>query len=341
MNFSTKNKLVKIIFFSLLVGLITTACSKSPEVNKEAPADNKIKLVDDADKAYVGFILDTLRDERWYGDKEAFEEEVIKLGGNVKTLAANGNDDVQIKQAELLIAEGVDVLVVVPHDGEVAAPIVELAHQAGIKVISYDRLIRNADVDYYVSFDNIKVGEIQASEILKSAPSGNFVYIGGAESDNNAVLLREGTMNVLQPLIDSGKINIIFDQYTDDWAPEIAMENMKGILKSHGNEIDAVIAANDGTAGGVIEALVAAGLAGDIPVSGQDAETEAINRIKAGTQTMTVQKPIEVISAQAAEMAVKLANGEEIATETTINNGKKDIPSIMLESVPITKENSK
>lgn len=339
MNFFTENKLGHIIILSLLACLLTVACSNKT-ANEKSITDNKIKLVNDGDKVYVGFILDTLRDERWYSDKEAFEKEVIQLGGNVKTLAANGNDDVQIKQAELLIAEGVDVLVVVPHDGEIAAPIVDLAHQAGIKVISYDRLIRNAEVDYYVSFDNVNVGEIQASEILKTVPTGNFVYIGGAESDNNAVLLREGTMNILQPFIDSGDIKIIFDQYTDDWAPEIAMQNMKKLLESHNGEIDAIIAANDGTAGGVIEALTSAGLAGKIPVSGQDAETEAIHRIQAGTQTMTVQKPIEIIATKAAEMAVKVANNEEITTDTTINNGKKDIPSIMLESIAITKENS-
>lgn len=339
MNLFTKNKTIKVIFLSLLICLMTAACSNST-VPKESTNTDTTKLVNDVDKVYVGFILDTLRDERWYSDKAAFEEEVIKLGGNVKTLAANGNDDVQIKQAELLIAEGVDVLVVVPHNGEIAAPIVDLAHQAGIKVISYDRLIRNADVDYYVSFDNIKVGEIQASEILKTVSSGNFVYIGGAESDNNAVLLREGTMNILQPLIDSGEIEVIFDQYTDDWAPELAMQNMQKLLESHNGEIDAIIAANDGTAGGVIEALAAVGLAGEIPVSGQDAENAAIDRIQAGTQTMTVQKPIEVISAKAAEMAVKVANGEEITTDTTINNGKTDIPSIMLESIAITKDNS-
>lgn len=338
MNLFTKNKAIHVLFLSLLVCIMTAACSNI-SVPKESSGHEKIKLVADKDKVYVGFILDTLRDERWYNDKEAFEKEVAKLGGNVKTLAANGLDDVQIKQAELLIAEGVDVLVVVPHNGEIAAPIVELAHQAGIKVISYDRLIRNAEVDYYVSFDNQKVGELQATEITKSVPTGNYVYIGGAESDNNAKLLRNGTMSVLQPLVDRGEIQIIFDQYTDDWDPSVATKNMQSILASHPGQIDAVIAANDGTAGGVIEALEGAGLAGIIPVSGQDAETEAINRIKAGTQTMTVQKPIEIIAAQAAQMAVKIATGETITTEVTVNNGEVEVPSILLESIAITKEN--
>lgn len=336
----SKNKIFKLIFLGLLISLITVGCSNGTD-HKGSSKTDKIKLVADEEKVYVGFILDTLSDERWYSDKAAFEEEVIKLGGNVKTLAANGLDDVQIKQAELLIAEGVDVLVVVPHNGEIAAPIVELAHEAGIKVISYDRLIRNSDVDYYISFDNVKVGELQASEILKSVPSGNFVYIGGAESDYTSVLLREGTMSILEPFIDNGEIKVIFDQYTDDWDPKVASQNMKDFLKNFDGDIDAIIAANDGTAGGVIQALDAVRLAGQIPVSGQDAETEAINRIKAGTQTMTVHKPIELLAAKAAEIAMKVAKQEDISTETTTNNGKIEVPSILLESKAITKENVK
>ena len=340
MNLFAKRRGFILIVFSLFLCLVMVGCSDSASSNK-APENEKIKLVDDEDKLYVGFILDTLRDERWYGDKEAFENEIIDLGGNVKTLAANGHTEVQIKQAELLIAEGVDVLVVVPFDGEAAAPIVELAHEAGIKIISYDRLIRNAAVDYYISFDNTQVGEFQAKEILKHAPKGNYVYIGGAEADNNAVLLRNGAMNILQPLIDSGDINIIFDQYTDNWEPTIAEQNVKKILGADSSQVDAIIAANDGTAGGAIQALETAKLAGKIPVSGQDAEEDALERLKAGTQTMTVEKPTEVIAAEAAEMAMKLANGEDIQTEVTVNNGLEDIPSILLEPRILTKDNIK
>jgi len=339
-NLFAKNKWFKLLVFSLFICLLMTACSDSAVV-KQSSEGESIKLVNDEEKVYVGFILDTLRDARWYGDKDAFENEVIDQGGNVKTLAANGLADVQIQQAELLIAEGVDVLVVVPYDGDAAAPIVELAHEAGIEVISYDRLIRNAAVDYYVSFDNVQVGELQATEILNHVPSGNYAYIGGAESDNNAVLLREGAMNVLQPHIDSGDINIIFDEYTENWEPSIAADNIKKLLESHDGPIDAIIAANDGTAGGAIEALESAQLAGEVSVSGQDADKEALERIKAGTQTMTVEKPMEVIAAQAAEMAIKLASGESISTDTTVNNGQEDIPTILLEPKVLTKDNIK
>ncbi|MGG7619192.1 sugar ABC transporter substrate-binding protein [Bacillus coreaensis] len=321
--------------FLIIIMIVTAGCSSG----EKASSNNDSKLITDESKPYVGFLLDTLKDERWYKDKALFEEEIKKLGGQVKTLAANGLDEVQIKQAKLLIDEGVDVLVVVPHDAVISAEIVEIAHEAGVKVVSYDRLIKNADVDYYISFDNEKVGEIQATEILKKAPSGNFAYIGGAESDNNAILFRQGAMKVLQPLIDNGTVKLVHDQYTDDWNPDIARENMKNALSKNGNAINAVIAANDGTAGGVIESLTAVGIAGTVPVSGQDAELEGVRRVVQGLQTMTVYKPINLLATKSAEMAMMVAKGEEVKTDNQINNGKTDVPAVFLDPIAITKEN--
>lgn len=315
--------------------IVTAGCSSTGKTQSA----NDSKLITDESKPYVGFLLDTLKDERWYKDKALFEEEIKKLGGQVKTLAANGLDEVQIKQAQLLIEEGVDVLVVVPHDVVISAEIVKIAHEAGVKVVSYDRLIKNADVDYYISFDNEKVGEIQATEIIKKVPSGNFAYIGGAESDNNAILFREGAMKVLQPLIDNGTVKLVHDQYTDDWNPDIAKENMKTALSKNGNAINAVIAANDGTAGGVIESLAGVGLAGTVPVSGQDAELEGVRRVVQGLQTMTVYKPINLLAIKSAEMAMMVAKGEEVKTDKQINNGKIDVPAVFLDPIAITKEN--
>ncbi|MGG4411895.1 substrate-binding domain-containing protein [Niallia taxi] len=309
------------------------ACSQTTTENSQP----KMKLAQDDSKVYVGFSLDTLQEDRWYKDKEAFEKKVLELGGEVKTLAANGVDSVQIKQAELLIAEGVDILVVVPHNAEVSAEIVDKAHKANVKVVSYDRLIKNADVDYYISYDNKKVGQLQAQEILKKQKKGNFAYIGGAETDNNAVLFREGAMEVLQPYIDKGDIKLVFDKYTDEWQPEIAETNMKQALKENNNDIQAVIAANDGTAGGVIHALQAIGKT--IPVSGQDAEITGLKRILAGSQTMTVYKPIQVIAKDAAAIAMKAGKNEKIDTTATVNNGKIDVPSILLDPVAVTKSN--
>ena len=322
---------------TILFALNMTACS-NPTTSKKPTASEHIKLTTNDEDVYVGFILDTLKNERWYKDKGLFEEQVKKSGGQVKTLAANGIAEVQKKQAELLIEEGVDVLVVVPTDAEAAAEIVDLAHKADVKVISYDRLIKNADLDYYISFDNEKVGEMQATEILKKVKKGNIAYIGGAEADNNAHLLRQGTMKVLQPLIDKGDIKIVYDQFTDQWDGAIAEQNMKLVLKKN-NKIDAVIAANDRMAGGAIQALTAVNKAGKVPVSGQDALLEAVQRIYKGTQTMTVYKPIDSLAAQAAEMAIKVGEGEVIETKATVSNGKKDVPSILLDPIAVTKEN--
>lgn len=322
--------MIPVIFLSMLL----SACGSAEPVKPAAEAD---KLTHE-DQPYVGFVLDTLKDERWYKDKELFEKAAADQGARVKTLAANGNDDVQLKQAQLLIDEGVDVLVVVPHDAAFSAEIVDMAHKADVKVISYDRLITNAPVDYYVSFDNVKVGELQAAEIVKRTPSGSYAYIGGAESDNNAVLFREGAMKVLKPLIDKGTIKLVYDQYTDGWDPKKAETNMKNALKQNRNQISAVIAANDGTAGGAVNALSAAGLAGKVPVSGQDAELEGLRRLVAGKQAMTVYKPIPLLAERAANMAAKVAAGEKINTEQSVNNGAADVPAVLLEPVAVTKD---
>ncbi|MDL4839117.1 sugar ABC transporter substrate-binding protein [Aquibacillus rhizosphaerae] len=326
-----------LVFLGLILIILASACSNEAKV--EPKKTDEVKLTTDENKVYIGFVLDTLQQERWYKDKELFEEKITELGGNVKTLAANGSESVQLAQAKLLIEEGVDVLVVVPYNADAAAEIVELAHKANTKVISYDRLIKNADVDYYISFDNLKVGELQANEVLKHTTNGNFAYIGGAETDNNAVLFREGAMKVLQPQIDQGKINLVYDKYTDNWDPAIAEKNMLEALEQTSGEIDAVISANDGNAGGVVKALATNGLDGNIPVSGQDAELDAVKRIVAGKQTMTVYKPINLLAETAAEMAMKVAQNEEIETNNAVNNGKIDVPSYLLEPETVTKEN--
>lgn len=333
------NKWFKVLSKSALAVVLAstvTACGIVSSGNEQA-ADTKEKKKDD--KIVIGLSMDTLKEERWQTDKALFEEKVKELGAEVKTLSANGDDATQLNQAEQLISQGVDVLVVIPHNAEASATIVDRAHEEGIKVISYDRLIKNSDVDYYVSFDNVRVGEMQAKAIVEQAPKGNYAYIGGADTDNNAKLFREGAMNVLQPLVDKGDIKIVYDQYSKDWKPEEALKNMENALTASKNNIQAVVAANDGTAGGAIQALTAQGLAGKIPVSGQDADLAALQRIVEGTQTMTVYKPITAIATKAAEMAVDVAKGEEVQTEHKVSNGKMDVPSILLDPIVVTKDN--
>jgi D-xylose transport system substrate-binding protein len=291
------------------------------------------------EKIKVGFTMDTLQEERWLKDRDLFKEAVEALGAEVEILAANGDDVLQISQAETLISQGVDVLVIVPHNAEATATIVKKAHMAGIKVLAYDRLVKNADIDLYVSFDNEKVGELQAEAITKLVPQGKYVYIGGAITDNNAHLFKKGVFNVLQPYIDNGDITVVYDQWSKDWLPTNAKENMAAALKANNNQIDAVIAANDATAGGVIEALAEQGLAGKIPVAGQDAELAGVQRIVEGTQTMTVYKPIWTLTRKAAEIAVKLAKGESVDMNSKVNNGKIEVPSVLLLPLAVDKTN--
>ncbi|WP_240056626.1 D-xylose ABC transporter substrate-binding protein [Bacillus mesophilum] len=303
-----------------------------PPVKIQAPAPSK-------DPIEIGFSMDTLEEERWYKDRDLFKQAAENLGANVRVMAANGNDALQVLQAETLIDQGVDLLVVVPHNAEATAAIVHKAHLAGIKVISYDRLIRNADIDFYVSFDNEQVGELQAKAISSIVPKGKYVYIGGAETDNNAHLFKKGVFNVLQPSIDQGDITIIYDAWSKNWDPENAYKHMKQALEANAGEIDAVIAANDATAGGAIQALEEAGLAGEIPVAGQDADLAAVKRIVDGTQTMTVYKPISILAEEVAELAVKLAAGEDIGVKETVNNGKSHVPFLLLPPIAVDANN--
>jgi len=287
----------------------------------------------------VGLTMDTLQEERWIKDQEMFGEAVEALGAEFIVMTADSDDAKQIEQAETLISMGVDILVVVPHDAEATATIVNKAHAAGIKVMSYDRLVRNADVDLYVSFDNERVGELQAEVITKLVPEGKYVFIGGADTDYNAHLVKKGVFNVLQPFIDRGEITVVFDQWTRNWLPANARDNMRAALRANEGRIDAVIAGNDATAGGAIEALAEWGLAGKVPVAGQDAELAAAQRIVAGTQTMTVYKPIRQLAEVAAELAVKMAKGETPRADRLVNNGKLDVPSVLLTPIAVNADN--
>ncbi len=291
-----------------------------------------------ADQVVIGLSLGTLRSERWVQDRDLFVQRAEELGAKVIVMAADEDPEKQIHQAENLILQGVDVLVVVAEDTTESSVIVDKAHEAGIRVIAYDRLINNPKLDYYISFDNVKVGESQAQKVVDVVGSGNFAYVGGSPSDNNAFLVKEGTMRVLQPLIDSGEVTLVFDEFSDDWKQEVAYANLRAFL-AEGNTVDAVIAANDSTAAGAIQALSEFGLAGKVPVSGQDAALGAIQNIVAGKQTVTIYKPIKDLAYKAAEMAVAIVKGEQFLINFEIKNGSVTTPSFLLDVVPVTKDN--
>ncbi len=286
----------------------------------------------------IGFSLGSLREERWLTDQSLFVAKAQQLGAVVITMSSDYDPPTQISQIENMISQGIKVLVVVPSDSTLIAPAIEAAHAAGIKVIAYDRMINDKDVDMYVSFDNVKVGELEAQGVLNVVNHGNFAYIGGASTDNNALLVKNGSMQVLQPLIASGSIKLVVNTLTPNWDPTQAYQEMKAYLDT-GKTVDAVVSANDGMAFGIIQALAEKGLAGKVPVSGQDADLSACQRIVQGTQTMTVYKPIALEADEAAEAAVQMAEGQTPVFNATTSNGIIAVPSYLLQPISVTKDN--
>uniref|UniRef100_UPI002FE5D2B6 D-xylose ABC transporter substrate-binding protein n=1 Tax=Mannheimia indoligenes TaxID=3103145 RepID=UPI002FE5D2B6 len=287
----------------------------------------------------IGMSIDDLRLERWQKDRDIFVNKAEALGAKVFVQSANGDATAQISQIENMLNKDIDVLVIIPFNGEVLSNVIAEAKKEGVKVLAYDRLINNADIDFYVSFDNEKVGELQAQSIIEQKPEGNYFLMGGSPVDNNAKLFRKGQMKVLQPHIDSGKIKVVGDQWVDSWLAEKALQIMENALTANKNNIDAVVASNDATAGGAIQALSAQGLSGKVAISGQDADLAAIKRIIAGTQTMTVYKPITNLADKAAEISVALGKGDKVESNAQLNNGAKEVPAFLLEPVVVTKEN--
>jgi D-xylose transport system substrate-binding protein len=291
------------------------------------------------EQVFIGFLMDTLKEERWQRDKELVERRAQELGAKLSVQVANGDDNLQIKQAENLLSQKVDVLIVAPHNGEIAATIVEMAHREGVPVISYDRLIRNSDVDLYLSHQVVKMGEMQARYLLERAPKGNYILVQGSATDNNARLLHEGQMNVLKPAVDRGDIKIVVDQPAREWLASEALNIVENALTQVNNDVVAVVASNDGTARGAIQALDEQKLAGKVLVSGQDADLASLQLIVQGKQTMTVYKPIQPLAYGAVEAALKLARGETVETNDTVDNGRKKIPSMLFAPQAVDKNN--
>ena len=294
------------------------------------------------DGIVIGLSLDTLKEARWQADREMFVQRAEELGAKVRVLAANSDDTVQISDVEKLITNKVDVLVIVPHDGTAMAKGVKMAHDAGIPVIAYDRIIRDSDPDLYVSFDNEHVGELQARFLVEHLPTpgkGRVVRIYGAKTDNNAAQFKRGQDRVLEPLIKSGDIEVLHEDWAEDWKPENAKRIVNAAITANGSRIDAVLASNDGTAGGAIQALSEEGLAGKVLVTGQDAETVALQRIAVGTQAMTIYKPLRTLASGAAELAVQMAARRVVVASKSVDNGQGLVPSVLFDVITVTRDN--
>ncbi len=320
----------------VLVALVIGGCVSSTQQTNTAR-----KTKGPNDPIVIGFSMDTLKEERWQRDKDLVEKRAKELGIQVNVQVANSDDNLQIKQAENLLTQGVDVLIVAPHNGDIAASIVEAAHRQGVKVIAYDRLIKNSDVDLYMSHQVVKMGEMQAKYLLDHVTKrpANFVIVGGSPTDNNALLLHQGQMNVLKPAVDRGEVKIVADQYAKEWQASAALNIVENALTQSNNQVDAVVCSNDGTARGAIQALEGQNLAGKVLVSGQDADLASLKLIVEGKQTMTIYKSIQPLAYGAVDAAVKLARGEQVATTETIDNGFKKVPAILLEPVAVDRNN--
>ena len=321
----------------LLMALMAGACVSGTQQNPSGARKKK----GPNEPVVIGFSMDTLKEERWQRDKELVEKRAKEVGATLYVQVANGDDSLQIKQAENLLTQGVDVLIVAPHNGEVAASIVESAHRQGVPVISYDRLIKNADVDLYVSHQVVKIGEMQAKYLLDhvNKKPANFVIVGGSPTDNNALLLHQGQMNILKPAEDRGDVKIVTDQYAKEWQASAALNIVENALTQANNQVDAVVASNDGTARGAVQALEGQNLAGKVLVSGQDADLASLSLIVLGKQTMTIYKPIQPLAYVAVDSAIKMARGEKVETRETIDNGRLKVPSILLEPIAVDKGN--
>ena len=289
----------------------------------------------------IGYLMDSLRIERWQTDLDTFQKRATELGAEVLVENADGNDELQLQQSGKLMDSGAKVLVLVAHDTDKAARIVTAARARHVPVLCYERLVRDSDVDFFVGTNPEFIGELQASSLVRISPKGNYVLIGGSPADMNAKLLRDGQMRVLKPLLDRKDVKIAGDTWTKDWDPAQAYVEMSQAIDATNGNITAVVASNDGTAGGAIQALQEHNLAGKILVSGQDADLAAIIRILDGTQTMTVYKPLNQQARVAAEAAVNLATGTPVKNSVSIPNGTKTVQAVFLTPVVVMKDNVK
>ncbi len=291
----------------------------------------------------IGVSWNNYNEERWAkSDEPAIQAALDEAGASYISSDAGSSETQQLADVENLISQGADAIIILAQDGTAILPAVQSAIEQGVPVVAYDRLIEDAGA-LYITFDNVEVGRMQASVIQELVPEGNYVFIKGNQADANADFLRGGQEEVLQEALDAGDIVNVGESYTDNWDPAIAQRNMEQILIQNDNDVDAVVASNDGTAGGVVAALEAQGLAGEVPVSGQDGDAAALNRIALGTQSVSVWKDARELGRAAGEAAVLLAQGtplEEIPNTVTFESPDgNELISILLEPIPITEDN--
>ncbi len=326
--------------------LAVTACgssSKSGGATTTAKAGGATTTAAGAAGCTVGVSWNNYQEERWAKwDEPAIKKAIEAAGGKYVSNDAKSSAETQASNLENLISQGAKVLIVLAQDGTAIKPAVANAVANGVPVIAYDRLIEDPKA-LYMTFDNVEVGRMQAREIFKAKPKGSYVVIKGNKADANADFLRGGMEEIIGAAVKSGDIKIVGETYTDNWDPSKAQTEMEQFLTATSNKVDAVLAENDGMAGGVVAALKAQGLAGKVPVSGQDGEKAALNRVALGTQTVDVWKDSRALGTAAGTAAVKLCadkDAAKVAGATPFKTpGGATVSGILLKPIPITKDN--
>lgn len=295
----------------------------------------------------IGLSISDFETERWPVEQAIMTKLAHEKGAQLISQVANHDPKLQNDQIDNMVLQGVDVIIIIAEDGAAAASAVESAARDGIACIAYDRLVKSDKLAAYISFDNVEVGRSQARGITSKIDKGRFVLLGGSPTDNNAVLFRKGQMEILQPMIDKGIIKVVADQWVEGWSPANATSIMENILTAQQNKIDAVVASNDGTALGALQAMKAQGLAGKVPISGQDATAAGCKSIVEGELSMTVYKDVRLLSPMAIDMAIALAQGKKIEglknfslAELTLDDKLKgEVPCRFLKVVSVNQKN--
>ena len=323
-------KILAIMLVLAMVIFAFAACQPAA-----APAD----VPAEDEEIIIGVAMGDLRLERWARDLGYMEDAAAAAGVTVISQSADGDEQRQLQQIEAMLTQGAKVIICMPVQSKTMSKAVDAVHEAGAIIIAYDRIIENADLDYYITFDMRGVGVLQAEAILELVPKGRYYLLGGQKGDNNGDLFQEGQKMVWEAYEERGDITIVAEQWAEGWLEENAMTVTENALTATDNGIDAIIATNDSTAAGAILALKEVGLAGLIPISGQDANLDACQRIVEGTQTMTVYKPLIKLAQGTMEAAITLAKGGSIVTTGTYPNGFKDVPSIDLQIYSVNIDN--
>jgi len=291
-------------------------------------------------KKSVGLLIPDLKKERWRKDDAFIKQRAKELNLDLIAFDANGNEEIQLKQAQELMDKGVSVIILASVNANLNAAVVRDAHKRNIKVIAYDRFIKNCDLDYYVSHNNINVGELIAENIVSVKPVGNYILFYGDRADQNAIFVKQGMLNILQPLIDAGKIKIVYQTFIEGWQGSEAYLELNRFFRYSKDSVDAVLSSGDGIAQGVIQVLEENGLAQKVLVTGQNADISAVKSILKGDQILTIYKPLKDLAFAATDLALELIQGKSPSNiGQMLNNGKIDVPSTLIPVKMVNKSN--